>query len=601
MAESGVLRAESGVLPPRPPVREAADDRSSLRLLLVSTVVSGALLLSLGAALLAGGTQLLEEDLRAVLPPEAAEVAVDVVVSDTGRGSGALAASLCGLWLVVVLLAGLGATRLARSSRRVRALARDDQLTGLPNRASFREQGQEMLARPLKARDPLALVVLDLDRFREINDALGHAYGDLVLKEVARRLEEAAPLGSVVARLAGDEFALLMPVGPDVDLLGERLQALRREVAEDVEVDGVPVLVEASLGLALAPLDGHDLDTLLRRADVAVAWAKQARGVARWERERDVTDPRSIALLAELRAVLEDPSVDETDLLATEAQLELLFQPKVDCRTGRVRSLEALVRWQHPELGLLTPERFVPLAERTGLIAPLTRRVVHLALSHLNAWGPEADGVELAVNVSAKDLGMGLAETVTHALALHDVRPQRLVLEVTETAMVHDPDTAAWVLGRLVASGVRVALDDFGRGHTSLSLLRRLPFHELKVDRLFVTNILEERHDEAVVTATLQLGHALGLTVVAEGVETSEVADRLRVLGCDALQGYLFGRPAPAREVPALLARLGVSAAVPGPGPTPAPGRPAVPPTPGRPAVPLARAAVPAGGGAAPR
>jgi diguanylate cyclase len=310
-----------------------------------------------------------------------------------------------------------------------------------------------------------------------------------------------------------------------------------------VLVGTLPLSAEASFGYAVAPADGTDVDTLLRRADVAMYLAKGSRtGMARYDSVRDHYDAGKLALVAELRRGLE------------AGELVLQYQPKAELRTGRVCAVEALVRWQHPERGLIPPDAFLPVAEQTGLIEPLTRWVLHTALDQVGAWGAEFDALAMAVNVSARNLGRpDFADTVLAALERAGVAPDRLVIEITETALLADPEVAAEVLARVAAAGVRVSIDDFGRGQTSLGYLSTLPLHELKIDRSFVADLPDNPGHAAIVRSVVELGHNLGLQVVAEGVETQAVVAVLTSTGCDIVQGFLLARPMSPDQLPAWL------------------------------------------------
>jgi EAL domain-containing protein (putative c-di-GMP-specific phosphodiesterase class I) len=304
------------------------------------------------------------------------------------------------------------------------------------------------------------------------------------------------------------------------------------------------VSAEASFGYALAPADGTDVDTLLRRADVAMYLAKESRtGHARYDSVRDHYDAGKLALVAELRRAIEG------------GELVLHYQPKAWVRSGEVCAVEALVRWEHPQRGLVPPDAFLPVAEQTGLIEPLTRWVLRTALEQVRRWGDEFESLTMSVNISARNLGRAdFADTVLTALEAAGVPAHRLVLEITETALLADPETAAHVLSLVSAAGVRVSIDDFGQGHTSLGYLSTLPLHELKIDKSFVADLPVNSGHAAIVRSIVELGHNLGLQVVAEGVETDQIVDVLAAVGCDIAQGYLLARPMPPDELPGWLA-----------------------------------------------
>jgi diguanylate cyclase (GGDEF)-like protein len=381
--------------------------------------------------------------------------------------------------------------------------------------------------------------ILDLDRFREINDSLGHASGDAILIELARRLHGAFERDRMVARLGGDEFGLI--VGPDVDV-EDFLEDLRAVIAKELDVSGVPVTIEASIGFVVAPTDGDDADELLRRADVALYRAKNLHtGVARYETTHDHYDPANLALITELHHAID---ADE---------LVLYYQPKIRVADGRCESVEALVRWNHPTRGLLMPDKFLPLAEQTELIERLTDWVLARALGEIRALATPAP-LDIAVNVSARSLSRhDLTDRVLRIVGDAGASASSLTLEITETALMSDPKRAASALSQLDAFGVKISLDDFGTGQTSLAYLSLLPIDELKIDRMFVSKMLDDGGDATIVRSIIDLGHNVGVRVVAEGVETQAILDALRQLGCDVAQGYLIARPMIAADLPRFL------------------------------------------------
>ncbi|MDX6204467.1 MAG: diguanylate cyclase [Frankiales bacterium] len=460
-----------------------------------------------------------------------------------------------GLLLLYLVLAAISASvtrRLRRQAADNAQLAAFDALTGLPNRASFRDAVDAALV-----RDParVAVAVLDLEGFREINETLGHRHGDEVLRVVASRLSRAVPATDQVARLAGDEFAVLMtgldPEAADGDASG-RLSLLQSALVAELTLGGIPLAVEASFGLAMAaadhttgrstdePADGADL---VRQADIALHHAKLIRRpLVRYTAELDTFDPAKLGLLAELRRGIEGN------------QLVLHYQPQITIADGAAHSVEALVRWARPDGSLLLPADFLDAAESTGLIEPLTDWVLAAALAQMIAWGPELEDVSVAVNISARNLAQpGFAEGVLRALATAGVPPSRLVLEITETALLADPETARTTLTVLDRAGVAVSIDDFGHGHTALAYLAELPVRELKIDRGLVVAMAGNDAYTAIVRSMIELGHNLGLTVVAEGVSDAGTLDRLGALGCDVAQGWLIGHAVPADELAAWL------------------------------------------------
>ncbi len=438
------------------------------------------------------------------------------------------------LYLALFAISASVNGRLRRQSKLNAHLAEYDTLTGLPNRSLFERRATAALQGARRRGTAVAIAIVDLDNFKDINDVLGHRNGDEVLTELAARLERAARPEVTVARLSGDEFGLVVPCDGDRDPTAE-LGEIRTILERDLPVGGLTLSVQASVGYALAPLDADDSETLMRRADVAMYLAKaENAGLARYNASRDQYDPATLSLVAELRQAIEAD------------QLVLHYQPQRDLATNRTVGIEALVRWQHPTRGLLPPDTFLPLAEQTNLIDQLTRWVLRRALTDLRDLGEAGAELSVAVNVSARGIGRGeLADEVIKALRELSVEPRRLVIEVTETAILADPARAAIELGRLAAAGVAISLDDFGQGHTSLSHLSALPLDELKIDRGFVGDMLEHPAHAAIVNSVIDLGHNLELRVVAEGVETDEVLAHLSNRGCDLVQGYLLARPMP--------------------------------------------------------
>ena len=447
-----------------------------------------------------------------------------------------------GLALLYFLLVPI----VARASRALRRLAAEsrhqalhDELTGLANRRKLMGELEDALGRARRADSRVALLCLDLDRFKDVNDALGHGHGDLLLRDVADTLVRALRHGDLLARLGGDEFALLARdvAGPGEALaLADRVgAALHREFV----LADVPVVVEASIGVALFPDHGRSAEELLRAADTAMYAAKEA-GTRRelYVEERDRRGPDRIARLSELRRAL------------SNGEIEVHYQPKVDLRTGAVTGTEALARWAHPVRGLLAPVEFLPLAEQTGLITSLTSHVLEQALSQCRDWADEGLDLTVAVNVSTRSLlDTAFPDEVEALLSRHGVERDRLQLEITERSLIGDLATAIDVITRLHELGVRLSVDDFGTGYSSLSRLLVLPLQELKIDRSFVMDIDTDGPGAAIVRSTIDMGHHLGLEVVAEGVETESTLVELRELGCDAVQGYHVLRPAPAAEV----------------------------------------------------
>ncbi len=452
-----------------------------------------------------------------------------------------LALGLGALYLVLFALSVSLSRRLRQQVTRNRFLAEHDLLTELPNRALFHRCAKEAVTDAVRRQTHTALAIMDLDRFKEINDTLGHHNGDELLTKLARRLSAFTRPQDAVARLGGDEFGVILC---DVDDPEEVLRRLREVIEKEVQVGGLPLSTESSIGYVLLPDDGTDVDELLQRADVALYVAKaQHAGVVRYDASQDHYNAANLGLIADLRH-----AIDNDELI-------LHYQPKVTLPDGAVEAVEALVRWEHPVHGLLSPDRFVPLAEQTDLIDKLTHWVLHRALTDMTSPGSELSDMAVSVNVSARNICSGqFATQVIAALRDLAVPADGLTVEITETALLTDPGRAGSVLAELSAHGVRISIDDFGIGQTSLSFLSSLPVHELKIDQGFVTDMTSVPAHGAIVRSIVDLGHNLGFHVVAEGVETQEVLDELRHLGCDVAQGYLFSRPLPLVQLQTWLA-----------------------------------------------
>ncbi|MGN9913320.1 putative bifunctional diguanylate cyclase/phosphodiesterase [Phytohabitans sp. LJ34] len=429
-----------------------------------------------------------------------------------------------------------------------------DPLTKLANRSAFLLKGDAALRQVV--RDvPVSLLLLDLDRFKEVNDTLGHAAGDELLRGIASRLGELAEPGELLARFDGDEFALLVTdlEAPDGDRSSPMPQALRRaralveHLATPIEVAGVVMSVEASVGVVVAPAGSADVAELVRRAENAMYQAKEAGGCVAWyDSAKDEASTDRLALLAELREAL---TVDD--------QLMLALQPAVDLGTGAPTGVEALIRWRHPRRGSLSPVDFVRAVEGSDLLAPFTRYVVDKALTVAAEWAGEGLEVPISVNLSARSLlDPHLPADIAELLRRHRVPPRRLVLEITETVVLSELEVIDEVLAALRELGVQLSVDDFGTGYSSFTFLTRIPVDEVKIDRSFVRTMADAPTSAAIVNATVDLGHRLGLRVVAEGVETADQRAALAALGCSAAQGYHFFKPMPADKIVAVLRSL---------------------------------------------
>jgi diguanylate cyclase (GGDEF)-like protein len=417
-------------------------------------------------------------------------------------------------------------------------LARYDPLTDLPNRNLLYERLEEEIISHRRDRKSLALMLMDLDAFKEINDTMGHQAGDLLLQEVGRRLQGTLRKHDTVARLGGDEFGVLL-TGVTEDsasfAAGKLLKALERPfVIGDLTVD-----VRASIGIVFFPKHGDDRDTLLRRADVAMYLAKQsANSYVIYSPERDSYSPERLGLMAELHRAID------------QKQLFLVYQPKIDLVTGTTIGVEALVRWQHPKLGLIPPDQFIPMAERTGFIKLLTMWGLQTALDQSRTWLKQEFRVPVSVNLSARILHDGhFHDRVAELLDSHGIGAEQLELEITESVIMADPAHALDILTRISRMGVALSIDDFGTGYSSLAYLKKLPVNAVKIDKSFVIQMTADQNDAQIVRSTIDLAHNLGLKVIAEGVENREVWDRLLELGCDEAQGYYMSRPLPAADM----------------------------------------------------
>jgi diguanylate cyclase (GGDEF)-like protein len=470
--------------------------------------------------------------------------AIDASVqADTRRMSLLIFLALAILYTVLFRIVA-GASRTLRHQAEVNEhQALHDALTNLPNRTLFHDRVGQALASARREHLPVAVMIMDLDRFKEVNDTLGHASGDELLQQAGVRLRGALRESDTVARLGGDEFGVLLPRVVDSAAAVSVARKLRKALEEPFTIHGLALQIEASVGIALYPEHGDDVHSLLQRADVAMYVAKdQPGGCEIYAKERDDYSPDRLTMLTELRRAID------------QGELILHYQPKADLRTSHVHGVEALVRWSHPVRGLVPPDEFIPLAQKTGVIVPLTFFVLNEALRQCRTWQLEGLDLCVGVNLSARNLlDVHLPDTVGELLTRWEVPPSLLELEITESTILADPIRAMHVLSRLSGMGVRLAIDDFGTGYSSLAYLKRLPVDELKIDKSFVQGMEEDENDAVIVRSTIDLGRNLGLRVVAEGVETAEAWRRLAALGCDIAQGYYLSRPVPAGELAAWL------------------------------------------------
>jgi len=417
-------------------------------------------------------------------------------------------------------------------------LARYDPLTDLPNRNLLYERLEEEIISHRRDRKSLALMLMDLDNFKEINDTMGHQAGDLLLQEVGRRLQGTLRKNETVARLGGDEFGVLLP-GVNEDSASLAAGKLLKVLEPPFVIGELTVDVRASIGIAFFPKHGEDKDALMRHADVAMYLAKQsANSYAVYSPERDSYSPERLALMAELHRAID------------QKQLFLVYQPKIDLVTGTIIGVEALARWQHPRLGLIPPDQFIPMAERAGFIKLLTTWGLLTAMSQSHAWLQQEFRVPVSVNLSARILHDGhFSDQVAELLDSHGIGAEQLELEITESVIMADPAHALDILTRISRMGVALSIDDFGTGYSSLAYLKKLPVNAVKIDKSFVLHMIKDQNDAQIVRSTIELAHNLGLKVIAEGVENREVWDRLLALGCDEAQGYYMSRPLAAPEM----------------------------------------------------
>lgn len=418
-----------------------------------------------------------------------------------------------------------------------------DSLTGLPNRTLFHDRVRQAVVTARRERTEVAVLIMDLDRFKEINDTLGHHNGDLLLQEVGARLCGALRTSDTIARLGGDEFAILLPKVSSREATETTAEKVLEALRRPIRLQSMSVDIGGSLGIALCPDHGEDADVLIQKADVAMYAAKELRiGFTTYSPEQDKYSPDRLALVGELRQ-----AIDDDDLL-------LLYQPKAELATGTVTGVEALLRWDHPRRGRLAPSEFIPLAEHTGLIRPLTFHVLDHALRQCRKWHSEGLDLHVAINLSAQSLLDGnFPGEVARLLSKWNVRPGRLELELTESSIMADPFRALDVLTKLNDMGIRLAIDDYGTGYSSLAYLKQLPVGTIKIDRSFIMAMASSENDAVIVRSTIDLGRNLGLEVVAEGVETQEVWDELAALECDQAQGYYLSKPVAADEITALV------------------------------------------------
>ncbi|WP_061960566.1 putative bifunctional diguanylate cyclase/phosphodiesterase [Demequina flava] len=515
------------------PILAAGVAMIAVNWLLVATVVTLATQVPIAVVL--------REDVRVF-------VVTNIVLLSVGGLAAMVAADGIGV-LILVTAPVIAAHIFAATAAEHAHDATHDPLTGLGNRGQLHRDLDRVLAGVhAGAADGASVVLIDLDHFKDFNDTLGHPVGDLILREVAHRLIEAAPEGASVHRLGGDEFAIVLSAGQDD--AQQCAEDLLQSFDVPVRVDNLELLVRGSAGLAIAPEHGDSVETLMKNADIALYHAKLERDrISIFTEQFDVNSVERLQLLADLHTALDND------------ELRVVYQPQFDLADGTVVAVEALVRWQHPSGELIPADEFVPLAENSGLIFPLTDFVLNTALSQAAAWHRQGHHIRMSVNLAARHLSdLALPQQISQALARHKIEPSQLVLEVTETGILSDPARADVVIKSVRELGVAIAIDDYGTGNASLSYLKRLDIDELKVDRTFVTNLGSDRHDRVIVRSTIDLALALGLRVVAEGIEDERTAQTLATMGHVIGQGRYLAWPASAQEVSELLKRSDRSA-----------------------------------------
>ncbi len=422
--------------------------------------------------------------------------------------------------------------QLLKTNEELEHLALHDPLTGLPNRTLVVDRVQQAILNARRNQEPMALLMLDLDHFKEVNDTLGHLVGDKLLVRVGERFQSSLREPDTLGRLGGDEFAIVLPGASQEDALivAEKLQdALRRPV----DIDQNSFSVAASIGVAIYPAHGADPSSLLRSADIAMYVAKRARNeFTVYQPEYDTYTPDHLSLLRDLREAIR------------QGDISAVFQPKLDLHSGAIIGVEALARWHHPERGDVPPYEFIPLLEQTGLIKPFTLHILEKSVEYCTTCRQKGMELSVAVNLSMHNLRDDrLPEQISEIISRHDFDHKQLILEITESAIMHDPEHSLDILEKLDAMGLMLSVDDFGTGYSSLSYLKRLPVSQLKIDRSFVKDLIRDDDDAAIVRSTIELAHNLGLETVAEGVEDEQTLDQLRALNCDTVQGFLISRP----------------------------------------------------------
>lgn len=411
--------------------------------------------------------------------------------------------------------------------------ATHDAITALPNRLLFMDRLEQAIQSALRMKTTLAILMLDIDDFKKVNDTLGHYSGDRLLKQVVSRLEGVVRKSDTLARVGGDEFAILMQMSSGQENIEGVIKKIQKIFIEPFSIEGLSIEIQSSIGVVLFPDHGKELETIMQRASVALYAAKQdSRKFALYSTQLDKNSPHRLTMMGELRHAIQND------------ELVLYYQPKINLKLKRIIGAEALVRWNHPEHGFLPPDEFIPMAERTGLIKPLSIWVLNTALSQAEKWHRQNLKLSVAVNLSPVTfLDTELPNLIIGMLSQYEVPPEYVTLEITEGSMIKDPTLALEIMNRLSETGIKISIDDFGTGYSSLAYFKKLPTSEVKIDKSFVTDMLNNKNDAVIVRSIIDLGHNLSLNVVAEGVENRKTALGLKKMGCDVLQGYYINRP----------------------------------------------------------
>lgn len=411
--------------------------------------------------------------------------------------------------------------------------ATHDTVTDLPNRILLLDRLEQAIQAARRQKSVLGLFILDIDNFKEIKDTLGHFSSDRLLKQIVTRLQGVVRKSDTLARMGGDEFAILLPMVKNKEDIIRVIEKIQNTFIEPFSIEDLGLEVQACIGIAMFPQHGKEVDTIIQRANVALCAAKQdIKKYTIYSNSLDKHNPHRLTMMGELRQAIEND------------ELILHYQPKINIQTRSIIGVEALVRWQHPEHGFMPPDEFIPMAERTGLIKPLSIWVLNHALSQGEKWHKQNLKLSIAINLSPTTfLDTELPNLIIGMLSLYDIPPDFVTLEITEGSMIKDPDLAMEILERLTRKGIKISIDDFGTGYSSLVYLKKMPASEVKIDKSFVTDMLKNENDAVIVKSIIDLGHNLGLKVVAEGVEDKATADYLKTLGCDLIQGYYFSKP----------------------------------------------------------